>query len=77
MLNLIYGYPSKALHNVQGYVSDYAIKSEEFVPNGGLPPESIETDFAKKVIFEVDKSVVHHARDITSSVLGTISFNKG
>lgn len=76
MLNVIFGYPSKALRSVKDYISDFAIQSENFIPGLGLPPEVVETEFAKKAIATIDKSAVYHARNILSPVLGTISFRE-
>lgn len=76
MLNVIFGFPSKALRSVKGYISDFVKLSDIFIPNGGLPPTVVETEFAKKVILEIDRSIVHHARYIESPVLGTISFRE-
>lgn len=55
MLNVIFGFPSKALRSVKGYISDFAELSDVFVPNGGLPPTIVETDFAKKLFWKWTK----------------------
>lgn len=76
MLNIIFGFQSKALRNTAGYIRDYAVKSDTFVPGSGLPPEVVEGELEKYLIKEIDKSVVHHARWIESPVLGTISYRE-